>query len=92
MVTGIANSNPLVAFLQSKNLKFEHLNYSDHYNFSEKDILELEKRSLIITTEKDFMRLKQYESLKDKLFYLPIKVRIDNEPLVNKLIKDFLKN
>jgi tetraacyldisaccharide 4'-kinase len=92
LVTGIANANPLVAFLQSKNLKFEHLNYSDHYNFSEKDILELEKRSLIITTEKDFMRLKQYESLKDKLFYLPIKVRIDNEPLVNKLIKDFLKN
>ena len=92
LVTGIANPNPLVTFLQSKDLKFEHLNYSDHYNFSEKDIKDLEKRSLIITTEKDFMRLKQYELLKDKLFYLPIKVCIDNEQLVNKLIKDFLKN
>lgn len=91
LVTGIANAKPLVEFLKNKDLKFEHLNYSDHHNFSDQDIKELEKCTLIVTTEKDFMRLKQYESLKNKLFYLPIKVGINDEAAVNKLIKDYLK-
>lgn len=91
LVTGIANANPFVDFLNKKDLKFEHLNYKDHHNFSQKDVIELEKKVLIITTEKDFMRLKQYQSLKDKLFYLPIKVIIDDEVAVNKRIKKFVK-
>jgi tetraacyldisaccharide 4'-kinase len=91
LVTGIANANPLVDFLKKKNLQFEHLNFNDHYEFSSEDIKELDKKELIITTEKDFMRLKQFQSLKDKLFYLPIKVRINDESAVNKLISDFVK-
>ncbi|ULC60500.1 tetraacyldisaccharide 4'-kinase [Flaviramulus sp. BrNp1-15] len=91
LVTGIANATPLVNFLNAKNLQFEHQNFSDHYNFTEKDILELNKKELIITTEKDFMRLKQYESLKETLFYLPIKVKIDDELKFNSLIKAFVK-
>uniref|UniRef100_UPI004048722B tetraacyldisaccharide 4'-kinase n=1 Tax=Mariniflexile sp. TaxID=1979402 RepID=UPI004048722B len=91
LVTGIANANPLVGFLKKKNLQFEHLNFSDHHEFSQQDILEINKRDLIITTEKDFMRLKDHVVLKDKLFYLPIKVRIGNEAAVNKHIKDFVK-
>ena len=86
LVTGIANSEPLVDFLNSRNLKFKHLNYKDHYAFSQQDILQLEKQELIITTEKDYMRLKKYKSLKDKLFYLPITVVIDNQIKFNKLI------
>lgn len=90
LVTGIANARPLVSFLKEKNLKFEHLNFKDHYEFSVQDILALEKREFIVTTEKDFMRLKQYASLKDKLFYLPIAVSISDEAVINKLIKDFV--
>jgi len=89
LVTGIANANPLVEFLNKKGLQFEHLNFKDHYEFTQQDILVLEKKELIITTEKDFMRLKQHETLKDKLFYLPITVTISNAPILNKLIKDF---
>ena len=92
LVTGIANATPLVNFLKAKNLKFEHQNFRDHYNFTEKDILELRNKELIVTTEKDFMRLKQYGSLKEKLFYLPIKVTIDNELKFSGLIKDFVKH
>jgi tetraacyldisaccharide 4'-kinase len=91
LVTGIANANPLVDFLKKKDLQFEHLNYKDHHEFSQEDILELDKQALIITTEKDFMRLKQYKCLKDKLFYLPIKAVINDEAVFNKLIKDFVK-
>ena len=89
MVTGIANANPLVEFLNKKGLQFEHLNFKDHYEFTQQDILALEKKELILTTEKDFMRLKQHETLKDKLFYLPITVTMSNAPILNKLIKDF---
>src|SRR5690606_1063458 len=59
LVTGIANASSLVQFLKGKHLKFEHLNYKDHHDFSEADIKKLETKELIITTEKDFMRLKQ---------------------------------
>ena len=91
LVTGIANAYPLVDFLKNKGFEFEHLNFKDHHEFSKQDIIEINRRKLIITTEKDFMRLKKYESLKDKLFYLPIKVSVDNKDEFNKLIRDFVK-
>ncbi|GAA3615875.1 tetraacyldisaccharide 4'-kinase [Flavivirga amylovorans] len=91
LVTGIANASPLVRFLKEKGLKFEHLNFKDHHEFLEQDILELDKKDFIVTTEKDFMRLKQYETLRDKLFYLPISIVINDAVKINKLIKDFLK-
>lgn len=91
LVTGIANANPLVNFLNKKGLEFEHLNFKDHHEFSEDDISNLEKKKLIVTTEKDFMRLKQYDTLKNKLFYLPIALRIDDAEKFNKLVTDFIK-
>ncbi len=91
LVTGIANASPLVSFLNENGLTFEHLNFKDHHEFSKEDILELNKKELIVTTEKDFMRLKQYESLKEKLFYLPISVLINDEVKINELIKGFIK-
>ncbi|WP_159018336.1 tetraacyldisaccharide 4'-kinase [Algibacter sp. L3A6] len=90
LVTGIANPRPLTDFLESKNLKFEHLNFNDHHNFTSADIAELSKKELIVTTEKDFMRLKDYEVLKGKLFYLPITIAIDKEPEFRDAIKAYL--
>ena len=77
LVTGIANAKPLVKFLNEKGLKFDHLEYSDHYNFKPSDIETLASKSLIITTEKDYVRLSANEKLKSKLFYLPIEIKID---------------
>jgi tetraacyldisaccharide 4'-kinase len=91
LVTGIANAQPLIDFLKAKNLDFEHLNFKDHHDFTANDIVSLEKKKMIVTTEKDFMRLKQYKSLKDKLFYLPIAVNIDSAPKLNQLVKKFVK-
>ncbi|MFH6768025.1 tetraacyldisaccharide 4'-kinase [Gaetbulibacter aquiaggeris] len=90
LVTGIANAGPLVEYLRNRNLKFEHLNFHDHYNFTLKDVEQLSKNDLIITTEKDFMRLQNFESLKGRLFYLPIHVTIDNSETFNDLIKKFI--
>lgn len=90
LVTGIANATPLVDFLNSKQLIFEHLEYGDHYNFTIKDIEKLEKKSCILTTEKDFMRLNAVESLQSKLHYIPIEVVIDKAGEFNKLITQFV--
>ncbi len=89
LVTGIANAQPLVEYLKSNDLNFEHLNYKDHYNFTDEDLEILNKRRLVITTEKDFVRLNnQFDNA--KLFYLPIKVKIDNADEFNKLVKQFV--
>lgn len=92
LVTGIANAKPLVEYLKSKNLKFEHLNYQDHYNFSTSDIEKLCNQKMVITTEKDFVRLQSFKALQDKLFYLPIKVQIDESEKFNSLIKQFINS
>ena len=91
LVTGIANSKPLVDYLKSESLNFEHLNYKDHYNFTGKDLEFLNQKQLIITTEKDFVRLNN-QLTKAKSFYLPIKVEIDNANEFNKLVKEFVVN
>ncbi len=92
LITGIADPIPLRNFLESKSLNFEHLIYKDHYNFSEEDIKIFENKELLITTEKDFMRLKKYNTFKHKLFYLPITVVIDNETKLNNIIKTFVNS
>lgn len=90
LVTGIANANPLVNYLNSKNLDFEHLEYGDHYNFTIKDIELLEQKEIILTTEKDYMRLFEVESLRDKLFYIPIEITLDKPKEFNRLIQNFI--
>ena len=73
LVAGIAKPEPFFTYL--KNTNDVCLSFPDHHNFTEKDILEITKtaqNNIIITTEKDYMRLK--ESLpNEQLFYLPIK-------------------
>lgn len=90
LVTGIANAMPLVDFLINKGLKFDHLEYPDHYSFRPNDIEELAKKDLIITTEKDYVRLVDNENLKSKLFYLPIEITIDKKDVFDGAITSFV--
>jgi len=73
LLAGIAKPEPFFGYLQQENDVC--LRYPDHYDFTEKDLLEIKNKSqnkLIITTEKDFVRLKG--SIPNKqLFYLPIR-------------------
>ena len=76
-MTGIANPKPLVEHLEKQGLIFEHRAYNDHHNFTEEEIRSLQHEELILTTEKDYMRLKNQIS-REKIFYLPIRTRFLN--------------
>ena len=78
LVTGIADSSPLLKFLNAKQLKFNHKKFSDHHHFSNSEINNLKESNFILTTEKDFVRLKP--RLPDfPVYYLPIKTSIIKE-------------
>jgi|LauGreSuBDMM15SN_2_FD.fasta_scaffold01530_6 tetraacyldisaccharide 4'-kinase len=73
LLAGIVKPEPFFKYLQSE--KEEQLVFPDHHYFSEKDLLEIENKAqgkIIITTEKDFVRLKG-SIPKEQLFYLPIR-------------------
>ena len=74
LVTGIANPQPLVDYLNTQDLEFDHLSYPDHHNFSKKEIEALRELPFVLTTEKDFMRLKGVLEA-GKLFYLPMEMK-----------------
>lgn len=81
LVTGIADSSQLLDFLNRKYLEYEHINFSDHHIFSDKDIEKIKVKSngrMVLTTQKDYVRLSpKFNS--DLLFYLPIVMEIEDE-------------
>jgi len=84
LITGIANPNPLLRYLEEKEVSFTHLKYPDHHPFSENDIVKIKNifndfstdNKLILTTEKDYMRL---ENKIDSIHYMEIKNTFLNE-------------
>jgi tetraacyldisaccharide 4'-kinase len=83
LVCGIANPLPLKNYLHENTHTYYQLSYSDHHIFSIEDLNEIKekfnqinsKSKLILTTEKDAVRLVKYtEELHDiPLYVLPIK-------------------
>ena len=93
LLAGIAKPEPSFDYL--KNEKDVVLTYPDHHHFSEKDISEIIEKSkgkIIITTEKDFVRLKG-NLPKEQLFYLPIKSEfLQNQKVFDKTILNYVEN
>jgi tetraacyldisaccharide 4'-kinase len=89
LVTGIANPSPLVNYLQGLNYNFNHIAFKDHHNFSDKEIKELSNKELILTTEKDYMRLKR--SLKNVYYLSIITEFINNKSKFDESIQSFVK-
>ena len=62
LITGIADSSPLVDFLKRESADFTHLSYPDHHDFSKKEITSIKAmQQPILTTEKDAVRLASYD-------------------------------
>ena len=91
IVSGIANPQTFHSKIKRYTQKIDILEYSDHYQFTKKDIIEIMKRfdglagvdKLIIVTEKDAARFRSMKNLpnefRDSLYYLPIKVSFINQ-------------
>ena len=81
LVTGIADPTQLLDFLNGRFLEFEHIKFSDHHIFSDKDIEKIKVKSngrMVLTTQKDYVRLSpKFNS--DLLFCLPIEMEIEDE-------------
>ena len=84
LVSGIADPSNMVNYLKDSGYNFNHVSFNDHYNYLESDIIALNKNELIITTEKDYVKL--YSRVTTKLFYLPIEFLIHNEEEFNNQI------
>ena len=69
LVTGIASPAPLVSYLDGAGVDCKHFEFGDHHHFSESDIAQFKDYELILTTEKDFVRLK---GRLDRLYFLEI--------------------
>ena len=63
LMTGIANSEPLINHLDSEKINFSHFKFADHHFFQKRELTNLIKKALkenvhyLIITEKDFYRL-----------------------------------
>ena len=78
LLAGIAKPNPFFAYLQGGN--DVQLEYPDHHHYNENDIKNIQDKAntkVIITTEKDYVRLKNQQL--NSLFYLPIKSNFISE-------------
>ena len=100
LITGIANPQPIYEYLAENKIHFAAKKYSDHHSFSKKEIQHLIKKSencdAIITTEKDWMRLKETnlaEAISIEVLRLSIGIKFvdsEQENTFNKLIKSLL--
>lgn len=93
-VCGIGNPKPFVRYIKSFLPKVKVNVFSDHHNYSRKDIDLIESRfdslkgsrRYIITTEKDAVRLVNNpyfpHRLKPYIFYLPVQVEFVNDPSI----------
>ncbi|WP_321828090.1 tetraacyldisaccharide 4'-kinase [Maribacter dokdonensis] len=92
LVTGIANPTPLEMFLKSSGITFEHLKFNDHHFFTDAEIEDLKKKETILTTEKDYVRLK---SKIPNLHYIEVKHEFlydGKEALRQELLQFMTKN
>jgi tetraacyldisaccharide 4'-kinase len=100
LVTGIANPLPLKKLLEEKSHTYYMMAFSDHYIFRIDDLKEIKKRfekievtnKIILTTEKDAMRLMKFRAELEELPVYVIAIRHhflfgDEEKFVGKVVK-----
>jgi tetraacyldisaccharide 4'-kinase len=108
LLTGIANAAPLARYLSKRTPHLIHHKYPDHHRFTPKNIAKLaeefgacpSQKKIIVTTEKDAMRLEEswfnvteYDTWKPTLYILPIQVEfLDGDgPRFDQLIIDYVR-
>ncbi len=106
LIAGIANPEGIISKIETYTKYLESIIFADHHSFSKTDIENIELKfnnvkndhKIIITTEKDFVRLIDCEfmteNIKKYLYYLPVKVvfKENQEQLFIQKIKNHVRN
>ncbi len=105
LITGIAYPKPLKEYIQTMCSRIEHIAFSDHHEYKQTDIESIKEAladingndKLILTTEKDAVRLVENQYLSDELklnlFYIPIAIQFlkEEDKVFNKQIIDYVR-
>ena len=101
LVSGIANTDALTTHLKKNTTIVKHFKFKDHHNFSNKDIDDIllyynssrKIKRLILTTEKDSIRLLKFEQkfTNTLVYYLPIKIKFQNQLSFDKELKEYVR-
>lgn len=102
--TGIANAVPMITYLKEYSASVSHLPFPDHHDFTVADIANIQKyyetfeggNKIMVTTEKDLMRLKQPEiwaiAERMNIFVLPVEVTFkDKTEEFNEIILKYVR-
>ncbi|HET6995548.1 MAG TPA: tetraacyldisaccharide 4'-kinase [Chitinophagaceae bacterium] len=104
LVTGIANPKPLMKMLEESCNGYSMLQYPDHHIFTIDDLKEIKKKlnhlaaqdKIVLTTEKDAVRLVKFDTQLTDLPLYVIPVRHDflfgEEAKFNELVTSFILN
>lgn len=104
LFTGIVNASPLEEYLRFQTNSLEVINFPDHHVYTRRDLQKIrhtfensfEKKKIIVTTEKDTMRLINSPYLGElsylPLFYVPVTVKMHGTDKINfdKQILDYV--
>lgn len=105
LFAGIANSYPLEYYLKNICIELEIVKFPDHYHYNKKDIIRiveafdriLTRNKVIVTTEKDAMRLLHPEFIEllkhYPVCYVPIEIKFHKEDKIKfeNQINDYVK-
>lgn len=105
VLTGIASPGPLINYLGKYFAEIRHLRFPDHHSFTRRDLEKISKAfesvslssKIIITTEKDAVRLREIsyidDSLKKTLYFIPAGVNFlnDNKCEFDKVIIEYAR-
>lgn len=110
LVTGIVNAQPITEMLERKSVRYAHLEYRDHQRYGQKQLSEIAEafaqlagdNKVVITTEKDFVKLREYSAWFEEnqipLAYLPIEIGFDEQDraifisIIETYVKQYQRN
>ena len=101
LVSGIAEPNPLVDHLKKDGKKVTLIKFPDHHNYTANDVKNIllihkkdkSSKKLILTTEKDATKLKQFSThfKEENVYYVPIDIVINGKEMFEKQLLDYVR-
>jgi tetraacyldisaccharide 4'-kinase len=102
LVSGVENPTPLVNHLEEQGRKVNLIKFTDHHNYILKDIENIllvynkdeSTKKLILTTEKDATKLRQFSVnfKRENVYYIPIDIVVTGRGKFEKQLLDYVTN